>query len=576
MYIHILTFTEANETKIYAGILLGDNYAIDRQTRDIYNLAGISHILSISGLHISLIGYTLYKIVRKRLLMPMASGCSILFVWMYLMMTGNGISTRRAVLMFVIGLLALLVGRTYDMISSLSAAVSVLILNNPYCVFHTGFQLSCGAIAGIILYQQMQDWMSIKSKILRSVSVSMCVTMVTMPIIIHMNHEISIYAVLLNVVIVATVPGMMIAGLVAVALSFCFVAPARMVFYIGCLFLRAYKTISIFVLRLPYSVKIAAGLRGGKLIGYELLLVIVGIIIHNMTTSEELEKSIAYKRRILFVFMYLFFVTLLTKPVENQATVKMIDVGQGDSIFIRSYGFTCLIDAGSSSEKQVGEYTILPFLKANGVEKLDYLIVTHGDADHCNGMEYLLSYRYGKMPYVRHLIVYQNAVESEELKKVIDTAENNHVKVVRIHAGYYLSDGEIKLECIWPLEEDFHMDINNLSLVFQMSNRDGSMIFTGDIEKEAEEKMVQLYGDRLRADWLKSPHHGSKTSSTKEFLDCVNPSHTLISVGEHNRYSHPSSQTIEEYEQREIQIYRTDLCGEIMIDLSGKRIRTYK
>ena len=567
---------EETYTKIYAGILLGDKSEIDEDVKTIYRLSGISHILSISGLHVSIIGYCIYQIVRRKTKMLSSTVISIGAVYLYLIMVGNGFSTRRAFVMFGMGIVALLIGRSYDMLSALGAAVVFLIVDNPYCILNTGLLLSCGAMIGIVFYQYVEQFTHIKSKYLQSLFVSVCVNLVTLPVLIQMNHEVPVYSVFLNVFIVTTVPAVIILGILAVMLSFVWLWSARFLFCMGAYLLRCYEWMCQKMLDLPYAVKIAQSMGWKKIVVYYLVLFLSVWIFYQVSCDEEQILFVQKLKRIVIIAgIYILTFGAVTKKIPEEMVIKMIDVGQGDSIYIESEGVICLIDAGSSSKKDIGTYVLLPFLKANGVERIDYLIMTHSDKDHCNGMEELLNYKYNGTAYVKNLLVYEGAEETENLKSVLGTARKNQVCVQYIKAGYYIDNGDMRMSCIWPVEDNFHMDVNNLSLVFRVTYKDWSVLFTGDIEQEAEEKLMSLYGEKLKSDLLKSAHHGSKTSSSSGFLTCVSPKLAIISVGKNNRYSHPSKETIDAYHKANIEIYRTDEMGEIIIDLAENLIYKY-
>lgn len=251
----------------------------------------------------------------------------------------------------------------------------------------------------------------------------------------------------------------------------------------------------------------------------------------------------------------------------------MIDVSQGDCTLIRTNeNKVILIDAGTGNnedEYDYGKNVVMPYLLDHGIMKIDYMIISHFDSDHCGGMFYIL-----ENMRVGEIIIGKQAEEYENCVEFINLANSKNVKIQALQAGDRYSLGSAYVEVYFPDIDNTITEnkINNNSLVFKFCYGNFSMLFTGDIEEEAEKKLVDLYGDKLKATVLKVAHHGSKSSSSQEFLECVSPKIAMIGVGENNTYGHPNEEVLERLQAIDCTVYRTDINGEIAIKLNKGKI----
>lgn len=250
---------------------------------------------------------------------------------------------------------------------------------------------------------------------------------------------------------------------------------------------------------------------------------------------------------------------------EETVAVHIIDVGQGDSIFIRTKGKSVLIDAG---EKESGQ-SVCDYLSAAGVEKLDLVIGTHPHSDHIGGLATVLE----RFPTEQILLpdIPENLVPTTAtFERLLDAVEQNGVQTALASPGqtYDLGDG-VKLTILGPVKD--YDSLNNVSVVCRLDSGETSFLFTGDAEKEVETDLLSQ-GANLQADVLKAGHHGSNTSSGKEFLDAVQPKIAAISCGADNKYGHPHKEVMERLSQREIAVYRTDLSGSIVFTTDGQNL----
>lgn len=248
--------------------------------------------------------------------------------------------------------------------------------------------------------------------------------------------------------------------------------------------------------------------------------------------------------------------------------------GQGDSILIRTkYNKKVLIDSGEggSDEYDYGESVVLPYLVSHRINKIDYLVISHGDSDHIGGAFYLLNnFR------IKNIIIGLQTEKNSNMTNLINLAKNKKINIIVVEKGDIIKiDNETKLEIFFPNRENVVSanKINNNSLVFKLIYQNFSMLFTGDIEKEGEEALLKNDVNNLKSDILKVAHHGSKTSSTEKFIKAVNPQIALISVGKDNLFGHPSNEVIKRFESYNVKILRTDLNGEIRLKIYRHKIK---
>ena len=567
--------SDSGYAQIYCGILLGEKEGIPKDTIQLYQMAGISHILSISGLHISLLGYGLYRWLRRR----RGFFCSVLVsttvIGLYTVMVGNGYATKRAFIMFGLHLAGELAGRSYDLISALSSAFIVLILENPFCMENTGVQLSFGAIAGIaVLYPVVEKYMDLKGKIAGSLAASVCIDTCTRPVIINAYHMLPVYSVFLNLIVVALMGMVMSLGLIGILLSYVWIGGGRGIFLAGCKMLYFYEKLCRLSLSFKGAVRIVAAANTERIaLYYLLLLVIICFMIRRSrhdgrTTGERFSIAVAA------AVMLLVFITV---HGTEGLTIKMLDIGQGDTIFITCDGMTVLVDAGSSSKKEIESSTIFPFLKANGVQRLDYLILTHSDSDHISGAADLMRETINHKSYVKNLVLQDisEEVKDEAYVELVQEAVKNGVNIIYCSRGMTISNRSIDLRCIWPMKGASGWDKNTLSLVFELQMKQQPhfrMLFTGDLSEEGERELIKLGTDLSKTDVLKVGHHGSKTSSCEEFLALLRPKVALISCGENNRYGHPAETTLNRLRETGSHIYITAQSGQITLSPRRKKI----
>ncbi len=242
-------------------------------------------------------------------------------------------------------------------------------------------------------------------------------------------------------------------------------------------------------------------------------------------------------------------------------------MGQGDCCFITTNTYkNILIDSGGSNDYDVGKNTLLPYLLDRNIKKLDYVFISHFDIDHCNGLIEVMQ----NIP-IYNLVIAKQAYISLEYKNIIEIANKKQISITACKTGDIVKiDNDNIMEILYVNKNS--TDLNNGSIVCKFAYKDFSMLFTGDIEKQTEAKIVELYKNtkKLKSNILKVAHHGSKTSSTQEFLNLVQPQIAVIGVGENNTFGHPNIEVLERLKNIKAQVYRTDKMGEIIFSINKK------
>ena len=550
---------DERDSGILKAALLGEKSELREEDQLLYQKAGISHLLSISGLHISMIGISLYKILRKWNLTFIEAGLpSGILIFLYGIMTGFGISTIRAVCMFTVMIFGDILGRAYDMASSMALAAILILIRNPLQARQAGFLLSFGAILGIcMVYPILQSVFEPKRNIFKTILFSVSISLVTYPLTVHFFYEYPLYSILLNFVVIPWMPVVMGCGGAAMLVGSVKVAVGKIIGIPAHLILSFYEALSKWTIKLPYAVIRQGREETWQLSVYYVLLVIL------LTLFWYVRK----KWCSLFLPLAVVIVTLrFRSPVEFTA----LDVGQGDGLFLRSpKGTTCLIDAGSISVKNIGEYRILPYLKYEGVAVLDYIILTHLDEDHMSGVRELLELQDTLDGIeIQQILFPAIANPDEKYLEIWNLAKEKNITVGIIGAGDKITEENFEISCIYPIKGRSTEDRNDSSTVLQVTYQDFSILLSGDLGFGGEENLLQM-GVLRDVDVWKVSHHGSKYSGSEKFLCSINPQLSLISVGR-NTYGHPNEELLERIRAVGSLVETTLAHGALMIESDGK------
>ena len=548
---------------ILAAMLAGNRSELDESTKDIYKRIGIAHILSISGLHITLLGLALFR------LFMMLTGnlkvsviLSIAFIFLYGILTGFSVSTQRAVIMLACLLVAKPIGMAYDGQSAAALAALIILLFNPSQLFESGFQLSFCAVYGIFAGNEIRENLKIKNRLLDYLIPGCFAQLATFPIILRTYYSFSPYSVFANLLLIPFMSVIVVSGLMAGVFGSLFLAGAGNVFLVlgniaggpGYYLLELYRKVSGFLLEMPGADIICGCPRIIGCIFYYVLFFMMVFF------SRSIGKK---KHRCCFLFapaVFLMFLAVLYRGNGYSFYSAFTDVGQGLSVYIETSGKKILADGGSSNVKNVGKYRIEPFLLWNGCGCLDYVIVSHTDADHINGISEIIEN--GRIR-VKELVVGINYDESEEL---VSLAKEKGIAVRYVSASEVIfEDDGLKLEALAPDPGFIYEDKNQASLVVKITSGAINMLFTGDSDMYSESEYIKYMKEGEKIDILQCPHHGSKYSSSETLLSRIHPSITVISCSQRNNYGHPAPETIDRLEKAGSDIFLTCEDGMIII-----------
>ena len=582
-------YMDESEAGTLSAMVLGDKTGLDADVKDLYQAAGISHVLSLSGLHIAVVGMCLFTILRYTGLgLFGASMISSAVMTMYGLMTGFSTSTIRALIMFILAVIAKAIGRTYDLMSGMCLASILIIVENPYYIFDSGFLLSVLSVSGIsLIYPILLDITdffkkekgAIYEKTRKSICISLSTNLATLPVVFNTFFKISRYSIFINIIVVPLMSIILGIGIIVLIIANTVIKlkPFRVITR-GLLF-AAQKIIMLYsflcgnVSRLAGNYWIVGKGESWQNVVYIILMsgVVLGywIYVNQVRANDKNKDALRKRMKIRETALIVISVFVLAFRIKPELSVNALSVGQGACNVIYGRDIpTIMVDGGSSDVKDVYKYRIRPFLLSNGISEIDYLFVTHPDMDHISGVKELLSDEL-KEVNVKHQFVSVEDADS-------DNPEFVHI----ISKGDRIENGSITIECLSPENKGVLVptgegnkreeSLNDMSLVLKVMYENDknhfTMLYTGDISSSVEQSLVgetQIIDKLKNIDYLSVPHHGSKYSSSEQFINTVNPKVSVISSGKNNSYGHPHKETLERLESVDTSIYRTDELGQI-------------
>lgn len=588
VYLHALPEKDAG---ILCTMLLGDKSSLDTDMKELYQSSGFSHILAISGLHISLIGMLMLQLLR-RLRLPEVLAAVLSGIWtvFYTIMTGASPSSIRACLMFLLALAAPLCKRSYDSLTALAVAGLALLIENPFLVGYSGFLFSFSAVIAVVCFARVltKGWREpvdveesgrVRAFIRRrrgifldSFGVCFAIQLVTVPLVMTTYYEVPIYTLLINLVLLPLSTVLLSLGLLGGVIGLVGMLilsgssfpvalfPAKIILFIPHLILRFYEKTLELVARLP-----GASLVTGKPASWLLVLYYVGLVGAFLFAAAREKKAVT----LLPVALLL---ALMLVPKQGGFELSVLDVGQGDGIFLSTKAGVAMVDGGSTDVKEVGKYRLEPFLKSKDASHVDFWLVTHTDADHISGLKELLQDGYR----IDTLVFSKYVWRDEALEELLTLAEENGTKVAYMDAGQEIRFGEGTLKCVFPDAGYAGADKNAMSLVTVYTEGDFSALLTGDISAEEEAYLLKNkdFTDLLSdLDFYKAAHHGSKYSNSEALCQALTPEAAAISCGAKNRYGHPSEEALSNLKDAGTKIYDTRFDGQIKVTLPKGRMK---
>lgn len=579
-----------NKNGIIGAIILGDKTDLDSDIKELYSVSGIAHILAISGLHISFIGMAIYRLLRRRFRFLFSAAVSIPVVLSFGIMSGFGISTIRAIIMFILKIIGEVLGRKYDAITAISLAGLVLLVQNPFVVCNSGFQMSFGAIIAIVLILPIvEEILNTDNKIIKVISANFTISLVMNPILAWNYYELPTFSFLLNIVVVPLMSVVIVSSIAGIFCSCIMFGFGKAVIFPGCGILELYT----FLCNVINKSSVASIVVGQPkvtiiIVYYAILLVVLfglknirtkytraekerniikketGLVLEKKAKKERRIKGQNVKLRLACIVGFLLLNCLIYYIPNPGFYITFINVGQGDGIVIHGdNGTKVMVDGGSTSEKQVAKNCIVPYLKAEGIGTIDYSIITHTDKDHISGILEILENNNSNRIRIKNLVMPDINMKDDTYNELIEKAKLKKINVLYIKKGDTLSLGKTKIKCIYPETTTTASDKNDYCTVLSVKNKTSKILLTGDISKEIEEKIKDDIEENYTV--LKVAHHGSNYSSSEKFLKKVNPKYSIISVGKNNSYGHPGNETMERLRKQGGVIYRTDEKGGITI-----------
>ena len=510
---------------IYSSLVLGDKSILDVEIKNLYQVNGIAHILAISGLHVSIIGLGLYKCLRKCYL-PFAV-CFIISMFVivsYGIMTGNSVSSIRAIVMFLMGIFADVLGRGYDILSGIGLSAVIILWIYPKMIYNSGFLLSFLAVSGIVVIKPALDYLFYKedwkkhpmAAVADGLITSLSVNLATLPVILNSYYEVPIYSVFLNVLIIPLMTFLMLSAVLGGFLGMFCVPLGAFCVGVAHYILVFYEWICRIFLKLPGSVLILGKAPLWQIIMYYLC---IGIMIWCIMKPRKIQVGLLSVALMILMFRH-----------QENFRMCMLDVGQGDGIHISSGGMEILVDGGSTSESEVGRYRLIPYLKSRGISQIDCVLISHADTDHISGVQEILE---DGQIRIDMLVLPKVKEKSSNYQNVEALAAECGVPIRYIYAGMEFTCGEISVKCLHPGADYVSESENDSSMVLLLSYGEIDVLLTGDVEDRGENVMLreEILQD---VEILKVAHHGSRYSTDEEFLSTITPEIALISCGEGN------------------------------------------
>lgn len=489
-------------------------------------------------------------------------------ILVFAVLSGAGVSTKRAVLMFLLLLFGGVIGRSYDSLTGLALAAIFLLWENPFVYAYTGFILSFLAVLGVNASVILLKSMDIQKGIREQICVSGCIQAFTIPVIAYCYFELPTYVIFINLLILPTTGAVLFLGILGGLLGLLHPVLGFLPLQGAKGMLMLYQLLCKFFLKLPGAVWVTGQPKLQRLVFY--YVVLAGILAWLWYEKKPQRKSEAESNnrvrnlrfnRIALTLFYLGLLICSMQKEEKRFQIQVLDVGQGDGIYIESdAGTEIFVDGGSVDVSEVGKYRIRPFLKSHGVREVDYWFVSHCDADHCNGLMELLETDYP----IKHLVFSKYVLKDEAQEELAALAKQKGCQVLYMEEGECFRDTSIRIQAIYPSEKSVEGERNADSLVLLLEHGNFHGLLTGDIGSEQEKKLIETYGN-MKIDWYKAAHHGSKTSNSKEFLEVLQPKLATISCGRNNSYGHPGKEAVEHMQDVGAEIFQTTECGQISI-----------
>ena len=552
--LEILDVYFPEDTAAFAkALLLGDRSGIDYETNTAFKISGISHVIAVSGLHVSILFTLISTLCFKRRYLIALVGIPALVL--FAAAAGFSPSITRACIMQCLMILAMLLNRDYDGPTELAFSCLVMLLVNPLVITAVSFQLSVGCMIGIFLFsQQISTYLTdrfigkskrllkVKHWIIGSVSVTLSSMVATTPLVALYFGTVSLIGIPTNLLTLWVISFIFYGIMLVCVFSTFWTAAACFTAAVIAWPIRYVLVVSKTLSALPLSAVYTAGIY--IVIWLTFCYILLGVFL--------LSKK---KQPVVFgccmvIGLCLALGASWMEPLIDHCRMSILDVGEGQCILLQSEGKTYLVDCGGNSATEAADIAA-EHLLSQGVSHLDGAILTHYDADHSGGMEYLLS----RIP-ADLLIVPDSCDEKGILRRLLPFAE----KAIRLSDNIEISYGTTRVSFFGPAVPDSGNE-SSLAILFRHENCD--ILITGD-RSGFGERILLKRAQIPDIDILVAGHHGSEDSTCEELLCATTPEIVAISVGE-NHYDHPAQEVLDRLNAMNCTVYRTDIHGNIVL-----------
>ncbi len=572
---HLRSLVNDREARFLNGLILGERNEVPSDLKADFVTVGVMHLLAISGQQVVIVAMllaaflTIVRIPEKPRFVLVA-----LALGYYVLLTGASPSVTRAGIMCIVLLGARVTQRRADIFNALGIAAVLILLASPRQLFDAGFLLSFSAVVAIVTlypviigafpaFTARVSRVRILDLVWKGVAVSLAAGLGTAPIVAYYFGRVSVVGFLANIIIVPLSSLALVLGMLTVAASFISTWVASV--YAAGAEVSAWLTFRLveFFAGFPYA-----------MVNFRLSLLSVGTVYGVLYVLMDAFSKKNWKPVLLgslVVTNIVLYSWVLSGPQREVLRITFLDVGQGDAAFLEfPGGRTMLIDGGPKTfSYDAGERVVLPFLEYKGIDHIDMIVVSHPHSDHLGGIPAVL-----RGVTVGEVIEGGPGAESSLYREYRTLVDSLRVPRRVLATGDRLGGGlPAGVYVLWPdtLSGVRLSGLNEQSVVLDIRYGETAALFTGDAEDGAESEIVARYGDFLRAGLLKAGHHGSITSSTPEFIAGVGPEITVISVGEGNKFGHPSGVVTGRYAEAGSIVERTDLSGALVFESDGTR-----
>ena len=615
---------DKDQQGVLKALIVGDRNAISPELRRAFNRVGAGHLLAISGLHIGIIAtasFLFFKWMLSHIRFFLLNAwtkkgaviLSMVPVLVYGLLSGMSPSTQRAVIMVTVFLAAFLFEREHDLINTLAIAAMIILIVHPPSVFSISFQFSFAAVLAIIYgfsrlpplwltgqnRTRKQKWSKAAIKLYCFVMTSFFAIVGTLPLVMRYFNQVSLVGLPANIIFIPLIGFVVVPlGIMAV-----FVYPMTVTGALACL--KAGSAV------LGYVIKIIHLISGWAFAAiktvtpncleivcfYVLFWVLLNfknlknkkpVALSNDQTSQSkpsIQKSVVIVG-LLTVLLFGLDVGywLYQRYWHDDLRITMIDVGHGNASLLElPYGYNMLIDGGGFSDNRVfdvGANIVAPFLWQKKIRTIDSIVLSHPNSDHLNGLIYIAENFNVKNVWTNH-----EAADTVGYQMFKETIKKNHIQMPAYNeiTGVHNING-VKIDVLYPpmdfiekKEIETWRNLNNNSLVLKISFGATSFLFPGDIKAQAEYELVSTVGNKLKSTVLLAPHHGSKTSNTKIFLEKVTPEVVVISSRYKSRFGFPHLSVLKRYQDKGCRVLETARNGAVSMRTDGQALtlRTY-